>query len=62
MSMQGDSAREGLTDFICRILVKKIEEHPEAAPILKEIGLEVLAELDAVPSWAREYYRLFRQQ
>ena len=63
MSFQGDAAREDAANFICNLVKEKLEEYkdsPETVRVLKELGRKVLDELlDAVPGWAREYYRLF---
>lgn len=60
MSMQGDWAREDMTQVICKKLKEKIEKYPEATSALKEIGIEMLDLLPNTPEWTHNYYKLFR--
>lgn len=60
MSIQGDLAREDLTEFVCRKLKEKVKKYPEAASALKELGIEMLDLLPNSPEWACDYYKFFR--
>jgi len=60
MSIQGDAAKEGMTQFLCNKLVGKIERYPEATKALKEVGIEILDNLPNIPEWANKYYKIFR--
>lgn len=60
MGILGEIAREHVIESLCKKLVIMIEKYPEAAIALKELGREMLAFLDSTPSWANQYYQLFR--
>jgi hypothetical protein len=60
MSMQGDWAREDITQIICKKLKEKMEKYPASTPALKEIGNEMLNLLPNVPDWADDFHQLFR--
>lgn len=59
MGMFGDIAREGMATRLCEVIKTKIEEHPDSAVVLKEVGREVLAELDYTPEQLILYQQLF---
>lgn len=66
MSVMGDVARESIISALCEKLKKKIEEHPEAAPALKELGVEMIEQQVTAPDgkvWSgfEEDYTFFKE-
>ena len=62
MGFQGDMAREGLVHRLCTEFTNKItqnQDKPEVLKVLNELGVYALKELDNIPEWAWEYYKLF---
>ena len=64
MSMDSERHQEDMTRVLCKRFAEKIENHKkntEAVIILKELGRQLLDELQNIPVWYHEYARLFRE-
>jgi predicted metal-dependent HD superfamily phosphohydrolase len=60
MSMFGDIAKEGLTEFLYQKLVEKINKYPEAKRALCEIGLEMFDDYCS-STFIKNCYEIFKK-
>ncbi len=64
MGMFGEIARKNFGEYLVKKIEEKIKIHkrsPKTVKVLKEIGREVLSQVDSYPKWFKEYQELFKE-